>query len=64
MRFSACCDVTKAGTVARPKGEKPRGVGGHYKKSPDLAEPPQAADVDCNNALFKFSIIWPLYFNV
>ena len=34
------------------------------KKFPDLAEPPRAADVDCNNAVFRFSIIWPPSFNV
>ena len=42
----------------------PRGRKGRYKKSPDLAEPPKAADIDCNNALCRYSIIWPPYFNV
>ena len=36
---------------------------GRYKKSPDLAEPPKAGDFDCNNALYRYSIIWPLYFS-
>ena len=42
----------------------PHGGEGHHRKSPDLAEPPKAADVDCNNALCRYSIIWPPYFNV
>ena len=56
MHNYACCDVTRAGTAARPQGKMPRRGEGHYKKSPDLAEPPRAADVDCNNTLFRFSI--------
>ena len=56
---SACSDITKAGTVARPRGKILRGVGRSGKKSPDLAEPLRAADIDCNNVLFRFSIIWP-----
>ena len=53
---SACCEVMKAGTVARPEGQTQHGVRGRYKNSSGLAEPPRAADVDCNNALLRFSI--------
>ena len=61
---SACCDVTRREQRPDPRGKMPRGGEGRYKKSPDLAEPPKAADVDCNNALCRYSIIWPPYFNV
>ena len=58
------CDFIRAGIAARPRGKMPRGGEGRYKKSPDLAEPPRAADVDCNNALCRYSNIWPPYFNI
>ena len=46
---TACSDVTKVGTLARPRGKMPHGVGRRCKKSLDLAEPLRATDVDCNN---------------
>ena len=51
IHTSAFCDVRRAGTATQPQGEMPCGGEGSSKKSPDLTEPPKAADVDCNNAL-------------
>ena len=53
---SPCCDVTKVGTVTRPWGARSTWGEGRYKKSPDLAKPLRAADVDCNNTLCRFTI--------
>ena len=57
--FLGVCVSLTATNGRLPRGKMLRGVGGRGKKSPDLAEPPRAADVDCNNLLFRFSIIWP-----
>ena len=57
--FLGVCVSLTATNGRLPRGKMLRGVGGRGKKSPDLAEPPRAADVDCNNVLFRFSIIWP-----
>ena len=53
---TACCDITKARAAARPRGDRSPGGKGRYKNSPDLAKPLRAAEVDCNNALCRFSI--------
>ena len=52
------CVVTSQRQEQRPdpRGQEPRGEGGCYKNSLDLAEPLRAADVDCNNAPYRFSI--------
>ena len=51
IHTSAFYDVRRAGTATQPQGEMPCGGEGSSKKSPDLAEPPKAADDDCNNTL-------------
>ena len=61
---SACCDVTRAGKAARPWGCEARGGGNATVSSPDLAEPPRAANVDCNKGLCRFQLTWPQLFDV
>ena len=46
-----------------PGGMKPV-WGGATESSPDLAEPPRAADVDYNNGLWRFQLTWPQPFGV
>ena len=60
----ACCDVTKAGIVARPWGARSPWVEGCYKKSPDLAKPLKTADIVCKNTQCRFQLTWPQPFEV
>ena len=52
--------TSEGGNSGQTQGED-AAWGGEKWQSPDLAEPLRAADIDCNNVLFRFSIIWPLF---
>ena len=55
---SSWYDVTLTGKAAWPSGYEARGGGGTLQHSPsDLAKPPEAADVDCNDACAGLSFL-------